>query len=468
MQNNLRLEHPELSIEIIGINQRVEGNLGNEGMTAGRDLPWLQDVDEAINDQTVWEAWSVTERDVVILDENNHHVGRYNLTQNDLANPDNFAELENLLVSVAGLENEPSSLAGRVYFDVNQNGNYDPPETAIGNVKIQLTGTTDLGDSIEETVLTEADGTYRFLGLASGSYLIAQTQPAFVIDGQESLGTAGGTAREDQFEVVLAAGIDGQGYNFAELGRQAQAIHLSDFLASTADGGMIATVELETGNHWYCLDGGWEEYQYAQVDFQSETSHIDVHVRDTHGHDLSASFSTEQATNVVLLAENTTHKSLRIRGTLNDTSSNSLTTEPLTTDSSALIAEGEFVLLATLPPLGNNKSESLTESLIAASPTRETLFPTVLPAQKCPPDVAAQTENRSTVALSEATFPSSDSPTSNLDQETTAWQHDRTAVLDDILRDADLLDDLIHSRVPSAESLTQLEPTCHAEGQPVH
>ena len=467
MQNNLRLEHPELSIEIIGINQRVEGNLGNEGMTAGRDLPWLQDVDEAINDQTVWEAWSVTERDVVILDENNHHVGRYNLTQNDLANPDNFAELENLLVSVAGLENEPSSLAGRVYFDVNQNGNYDPPETAIGNVEIQLTGTTDLGDSIEETVLTEADGTYRFLGLASGSYLIAQTQPAFVIDGQESLGTAGGTAREDQFEVVLAAGIDGQGYNFAELGRQAQAIHLSDFLASTADGGMIATVELETGNHWYCLDGGWEEYQYAQVDFQSETSHIDVHVRDTHGHDLSASFSTEQATNVVLLAENTTHKSLRIRGTLNDTSSNSLTTEPLTTDSSALIAEGEFVLLATLPPLGNNKSESLTESLIAASPTRETLFPTVLPAEECPPDVAAQTETGSTVAVSKA-LPSSDLPTSNLDQETTAWQHDRTAVLDDILRDADLLDDLIHSRVPSAESLTQLEPTCHAEGQPVH
>ena len=40
---------------------------GNASITAGRDLPWLQDTASA----NVWGAWNVTYRDVVVLDADN-------------------------------------------------------------------------------------------------------------------------------------------------------------------------------------------------------------------------------------------------------------------------------------------------------------------------------------------------------------------------------------------------------------
>jgi hypothetical protein len=50
-------------------------------MCSGRTLPWLQ---ETVNDD-VWGDWSVTYRDVIILDANNIPVGVYNLTAHDLS-----------------------------------------------------------------------------------------------------------------------------------------------------------------------------------------------------------------------------------------------------------------------------------------------------------------------------------------------------------------------------------------------
>ena len=55
------------------------------------DLPLLQD------EANVWSDWNVTYRDVVILDGNNEAVDVYNLTENDLSDPDNYAALAALL-----------------------------------------------------------------------------------------------------------------------------------------------------------------------------------------------------------------------------------------------------------------------------------------------------------------------------------------------------------------------------------
>ena len=48
----------------------------------------------------VWDAWAVTYRDVIILDSNNVQVDVYNLTDNDLAEPDNYATLERKLLAI--------------------------------------------------------------------------------------------------------------------------------------------------------------------------------------------------------------------------------------------------------------------------------------------------------------------------------------------------------------------------------
>lgn len=72
---------------------------GNNNITAGRDLPWLQDV----GGEDVWNTWGVGYRDVWVLDENNVLYGIYNLTANDLGQPANFEAMRAMFYEAAGL-----------------------------------------------------------------------------------------------------------------------------------------------------------------------------------------------------------------------------------------------------------------------------------------------------------------------------------------------------------------------------
>lgn len=74
----------------------------NSLVTMDRALPWLQDTAEA----NAWSAWSVTYRDVIVLDERNVVVGVYNLTSNDLANVANADALKELIRVAAGVGTE--------------------------------------------------------------------------------------------------------------------------------------------------------------------------------------------------------------------------------------------------------------------------------------------------------------------------------------------------------------------------
>ena len=84
-------------------------------------------------------------------------------------------------------------------------------------MKVTLTGTDDLGNSVTKIATTDATGKYVFTGLSAGTYAIAETQPAFV-DGKDTIGTPGGTTTNDRFGgIVLAAGVNGLNNNFGEL-----------------------------------------------------------------------------------------------------------------------------------------------------------------------------------------------------------------------------------------------------------
>jgi hypothetical protein len=96
MQAEILAANPGSKIRIGGVNS-ADAASGNDLMTEGRVLPWLQDPDDA-----VWTSWDVTNRDVVVLDPANSKVAVYNLTVHDLADPANYAELLAILRSAAG------------------------------------------------------------------------------------------------------------------------------------------------------------------------------------------------------------------------------------------------------------------------------------------------------------------------------------------------------------------------------
>ena len=90
LQNSLRL------IQILGINDfGLES--GNDELTAGRVLPWLQ----PIAGEDVWTLWQVEYRDVVILGPGNEHLGTFNLTVHDFSDPVNYAALKSKLLDAA-------------------------------------------------------------------------------------------------------------------------------------------------------------------------------------------------------------------------------------------------------------------------------------------------------------------------------------------------------------------------------
>lgn len=96
MQDQLEAEHPELAIALLGVNE-VGHEAGNNLVTTGRDIPWLQDTVEA----DWWGIWDPTYRDVIILDENGELAAIYNLTQNPITEDANYLELYELLISLA-------------------------------------------------------------------------------------------------------------------------------------------------------------------------------------------------------------------------------------------------------------------------------------------------------------------------------------------------------------------------------
>jgi hypothetical protein len=96
MQAEILSANPDSAIRILGVNE--DGQQGsNDLAVANRTLPWLQDIDGA-----AWAGWTVTYRDVVLLDAENRKVAVFNLTDHDLGRPEEYAALLALLRASAG------------------------------------------------------------------------------------------------------------------------------------------------------------------------------------------------------------------------------------------------------------------------------------------------------------------------------------------------------------------------------
>ncbi len=118
----------------------------------------------------------------------------------------------------------PSSLAGFVFIDANNDGLKDAGEQPVANTKISLTGTDTFGGPVTLELNTDATGAYMFENLAPGTYKLQETQPTGqignlpIVDGKDIIGSQGGTvSANDEFTITLVENITGTGNNFAEI-----------------------------------------------------------------------------------------------------------------------------------------------------------------------------------------------------------------------------------------------------------
>jgi hypothetical protein len=128
------------------------------------------------------------------------------LVNNGSSANNNFAELK------------AASVSGYVYIDASNSGVKLPSSPPVPGTTIGLTGTDDTGAPVNLSTTTDGNGFYQFANLRPGNnYTITETQPAGLLEGQENLGTLGGTKGNDQFFIALGAGSNGQNYNFGEV-----------------------------------------------------------------------------------------------------------------------------------------------------------------------------------------------------------------------------------------------------------
>jgi len=117
-----------------------------------------------------------------------------------------------------------SAISGRVWLDLDNDGVIDPTETGLGGVEIVLTGTDRNGQPVQLTTHTDADGSYAFVGLLPGTYVVTEpTQPTDTLNGITVPGDKGGTATPPSTvpsaisSIVLGANEAAVAYNFGEI-----------------------------------------------------------------------------------------------------------------------------------------------------------------------------------------------------------------------------------------------------------
>ncbi|SEB05267.1 SdrD B-like domain-containing protein [Marinobacterium iners] len=113
-----------------------------------------------------------------------------------------------------------SSLAGRVYHDNDDSGNYTSgTNPAIAGVTVNLTGTDAFKNPVSRSTTTDGNGEYLFTNLAPGNYTVTEQHPASWIDAEETAGSEGGNIATNDVisDITLPANTDATEYNFGEL-----------------------------------------------------------------------------------------------------------------------------------------------------------------------------------------------------------------------------------------------------------
>ncbi len=148
MQLELNEEYPNLKIQILGVNERGH-EFGNVSVTAGRQLPWLQDVDSDQDGRSdnFMNQWDYEYRDVVLVDASNIPIATYNLTEHDLSVPENFDTLRQMLIDAAGGETVPSWTNPAEPLDVNNDTFISPLDALLILNEINLVGAHQLDAS---------------------------------------------------------------------------------------------------------------------------------------------------------------------------------------------------------------------------------------------------------------------------------------------------------------------------------
>lgn len=186
IHTELQAEDTGYNIEILGINWNLSSEAGNDLMTAGRDLPWLQDT----NSENVQKSWGAAYRDVVILDASSRPLDPpFNLILNDLSAKVNREALKKRLRDAARFVDSDDDGIGddweERFFGDLAGGDADDPDL-------------DEGSNFFEYALGSKPDTPEDLARLAAEFVTIENDDLFSLRFRRRLGEAGGLNYEIQ------------------------------------------------------------------------------------------------------------------------------------------------------------------------------------------------------------------------------------------------------------------------------
>ena len=188
----------------------------------------------------------------------------------------------------------PAILSGFVYVDTNNDGVKENNEIGIGGVTITA---TSVSNGSSQTTLTNADGSYSFIGLQPGTYTIKETQPAFYIDGRDTHNGVDSPLNDQFAGITLVSSQLASGYNFGELGLRPEFVgSVMDrraFFSSSIITGEIGppntAFNLAQGDVWVSFDSGWQGTRTIDALFQTSQGTATMTLYDSNVNPLTSS-----------------------------------------------------------------------------------------------------------------------------------------------------------------------------------
>lgn len=180
----------------------------------------------------------------------------------------------------------PSSIAGFVYTDVNNDGIRGLTEAPIAGVLITLQGTTASGQSVLRTTTTAGNGSYRFDGVTRGTYSVIEDQPLFMIDGKDTFGGQLSPIN-DAISFDLPPGTNATGVNFGEWGLLPDFARNGALISRPAVSELLLALDNTGVQDWWC-GTPWQQYASVTTQLNSARTILTVTVRNTQGQTFSS------------------------------------------------------------------------------------------------------------------------------------------------------------------------------------
>jgi large repetitive protein len=230
---------------------------------------------------------------------------------------DGSGATDSATVEVEVREVVPGKISGFVYLDRNGNGQRDGNEHPLSGVEVTLQGTDDLGQQIQRSTVTGAQGQYEFADLPPGTYTVTETRPSFFAHGATPVAGSGGDTADASPSLVveLAEGMSINGSNFAELGPAAPYVGIRDLFASNHPESVLLVIHGTTHHVISAGSESWQEVQVTSARLSSDGTHWELTARDSEQNELVATVPYRESRQLQILGQNSGETLLRLYGT---------------------------------------------------------------------------------------------------------------------------------------------------------